>query len=342
MGTLFAPRILSIMPTWQCPASCASCGTFSHPHNTVRLPIEDILAAIDRAHLDGFSLVVFTGGEATLRRKDLLVAIRYASQKGLATRLVSNGWWATDDPAAEKMIDELKNAGLDEINFSTGDEHSRFVPLDTVIRAIRWSAEKNFCPMVMIEVRADSSVTKAKLIEHASYKSLGYLSEQVEFSESPWMPLDYNTVDSYPDGLVANTSNVDGRTGCDSIFGTHTLQANGTLGVCCGLGMQRIPELQMGKFDRQTTSLQQLQQEAELDVTKLLIRQIGPERLLARVAKFDSRINWENKYAHKCQACLRVFEDPQVKAAIENNEEVLTLELAASMVLDRIARHVVD
>lgn len=282
-------------------------------------------------------MVVFTGGEATLRWGDLLRSIERAKGHGLRTRLVTNGWWAFSECAALDRLKKLRDAGLDEINFSTGDEHSKFITLRTLIEGIASSVECGFLPVVMMEVTASSKLTRKKLIESALYNErLGEHVSQVRFLESPWMPLDAAIVETYPDGLASNRDNLSRKTGCDSIFGTYTVQANGRVGICCGLGMQTVDALQPETFDPEQTSFLSMQAKGETDIVKLLIRQLGPEKVLDRASRFDPTIKWENMYAHKCQSCLRVFNDPSVLNALRENESELLVELAASIAFDRI------
>lgn len=325
------------MPTWQCTASCKDCGTFSTPHNKIQLALCDILGAIECASREGFSVVVFTGGEATLRWNDLISGIKYARKLGLSTRLVTNAWWAKSNYIAKKHMESLHSAGLNEINFSTGDEHAKFIPIESVVRAIAEAISLGFDPVLMIEVTSSAKVTRKLITESAIFLAeVGKNAKKLKITESPWMPLDPTKVESYPDELLANRSNLGQKSGCDSIFKTHTVQANGRIGVCCGLGMQAIDALQIGKFESNKTSFMNVQQEAESDLVKLLIRQIGPERVLAKTSELNPDIQWENMYAHKCQACIRVFSDKRVIDEILKNEEHILTELATSMVIDRL------
>src|SRR5215217_1332142 len=134
-------RILSVMPTFQCTASCAHCGTLSSPQEKTRLPLEQILSSIDQAAESGYEVVVFTGGEATLAGKNLLRMIERVAAHELVSRVVTNAHWAVNDKGAKRRVEEFVRAGLSEINFSTGDQHTRFVPLERVIRAARVSIE---------------------------------------------------------------------------------------------------------------------------------------------------------------------------------------------------------
>ena len=66
-------RSLSIMPTYRCTAECLHCGTLSSPREKTWLPIEHILKAIDQAADNDYKVVIFTGGEATLADRNLIL-----------------------------------------------------------------------------------------------------------------------------------------------------------------------------------------------------------------------------------------------------------------------------
>ncbi len=153
-------RTLSVMLTYACPAACKDCGTVSSPNDKNHVDLPTIISAIDQAAELKFANVVFTGGEATVRWDDLLTSIRHARQKSLKTRLVTNAHWATSDEEALRRVRLLIDSGLDEINYSTGDEHVRFIPLDNVARAIVAGLTQAMTVTVMIELRSERSITR--------------------------------------------------------------------------------------------------------------------------------------------------------------------------------------
>lgn len=333
---LYQPRILSIMPTWQCNAACADCGTQSSPHVRTKLSTNQVVGAIETAAAEGFSLVVFTGGEATLAPRELRAGLKRANSLGLTTRIVTNGWWAKSNELAAIQVGALVDDGLDEINFSTGDEHVRFVPLERVLMGIRAAIDRKLAPVLMIELRTDAEITEKSIRDSDSFRTLLHgVAEQLKIVESPWMPLEHERIGHYPEGSMASAHNLGRKTGCDSLFETHTVQANGKIGICCGLGMRTVAQLQFDHIDT-LASFNDIAHRAEVDLVKLLIKQIGPERLLARLAKSNPEIQWQERYAHKCQACLRVFDDPMVMDAIKQNEQALTAEVATSIAIDHL------
>lgn len=331
------PRVksLSVMPTYKCNAACKHCGTCSSPFDKTFLNPDLMLKGINEAIDCGYKVIVFTGGEATLAKDVLLRGIQLASSRGVCTRLVTNGWWATDEEAADAMIASLLEAGLVEINFSTGDYHARFVPLDTVLSACRAAAK---IPMrtnlIMVELVEERTVTKRTILDHPIYKQIRreFPRAGVKVKESPWMPLSPEKTSVYPEGVATTRSNLPARMGCTSCLGTTTLQADGQIAACCGIGMRTIPELHVGHISR--TTIAEADALMENDFLKRWIRVEGPEKILAWSSTHDPEIRWEGMYAHHCQACVRLYKDSRVRKVIfEHHQEKMAEVLMAEWLL---------
>ena len=316
-------KSLSVMPTYKCNAACRHCGTCSSPYDKTFLDVDLMLKGINEAISCGYRVVVFTGGEATLAEDALLRGLRLASSRGVCTRLVTNGSWATDEIAADSMIAKLLEAGLVEINFSTGDNHANFVPLETMLNACRAAAK---IPMrtniIMVELVADRTITRKTIVTHPIFKKIrsDFPNSRVKVKESPWMPLSPQKTSVYPEGIATTRQNLPIRTGCTSCLGTTTLQADGQIAACCGIGMRIIPELHVGHISR--TTIAEADALMENDFLKRWIRVEGPEKILAWAASHDPEIKWEGMYAHHCQACVRLYKDARVrKVIVEHHKE---------------------
>lgn len=58
------------------------------------------------------------------------------------------------------------------------------------------------------------------------------------------------------------------------------------------------------------------------DFLKRWITVQGPERILAWASKYNPEIKWKNMYAHRCQACVRLYTDSMVnKVILEHYKE---------------------
>lgn len=324
-------RTLSVMPTYKCTAECTHCGTLSSRSEQTWLGLENMLTAIDQAAEQGdYRVVVFTGGEPTLAGNDLYTAIRRAHGHGLSTRVVSNAYWASTAVQAERMIAKLIDAGLKEINFSTGDQHARFVPLDNVVRATAAAAASSLSAIVvMVETVLERNITAQVIEAREDFAAIrkNFPRKRLEVLESPWMPLEPMKTSTYREGATVNRQNIATRTGCNSILSTTAVQADGRIGACCGLGMRTVPELQIGRVGQ--TSIAEADQAGGDDLLKRWIRVEGPERILAWAAGHDSSIEWENMYAHRCQACLRLYKDPAVRDVIAKHHKEKIADVVA-------------
>jgi organic radical activating enzyme len=334
-GYYRGPRTLSVLPTYTCTACCRDCGTLSGPRERTNLSLDSILSAIDQAAQYDFANVVFTGGEPTLRWSDLLTSIVHATSLGLPTRIVTNAYWAVSRRRADGYLQALQKAGLTEINFSTGDEHARFVPVERVVNAIVAALELEMRVDVMIELRAERRVTQQVLAEHPRILALDpETTEKLSFSESPWMPLDPFAAEKYPVGTTCNRDNVGIMKGCDSILQAYAVGADGRIGCCCGLGSRLIPEMYVGCVDQRPDFLWRAVEEAENDFLKVWLRYKGPEKIVAWAAAKDSNVDWENRYSHRCQACLRVYLDPRIREIVRLNYREMYGDVLQSVYLD--------
>jgi organic radical activating enzyme len=327
-------KTLSLMPTFTCTAACTDCGTLSSPKSRERLPLPVIVSAIDQAHRLGFANVVFTGGEATLRWRDLLAALSHARDLGLPTRLVTNAHWAATPERAREKLAALVDAGLTEINYSTGDEHARFVPVARVVHGAVAAVRARVPVVVMIEQRRTRTVTADTIRAHPLVLALGRDAESVRINESAWMPLNPAVRAEYPDGAVTTAANLSTRRGCDHVLQTYTVQADGRVGACCGLGLRTIAELNPATVE-DTGFLAEAVTRSEADFLKLWLHYFGPERVLAWAAEHDPSIEWEGRYAHPCQACGRVYKDERVRAVIrEHYREMVAIVLQSAWLDD--------
>jgi hypothetical protein len=185
----------------------------------------------------------------------------------------------------------------------------------------------------MVEARSSRTVTASMLRAHPVIAALD-AADRIMIHESPWMPLDPHTAGHYEPGDVATLANLHTRAGCDNVLGTYTLQADGRIGACCGLGLRTIPELNTATAAGEHF-LEDALVEAESDFLKLWIRYFGPERILAWAAEKDPTVAWEGMYGHTCQACARLYKDPLIAAVIrEHHAEMVAIVLQSAWLDD--------
>jgi hypothetical protein len=316
---LVEPTTLTILGTYKCTAACKNCCFSSNPYIQKRLGLSEILDFIQEgSRYSACKLVVFSGGECFLLKDDLVEAVRYATSLGLSTRCITNGHWAKRMEYGRGRLLDLRAAGLDEINVSTGDFHQQYVDEQTVINAAWLSVEvgmKN--TVMMVEVQKERRVTANRLAEDPRMRVL--LTEHAsrfQMLESPWMPTRYDDVVEQRAEHTLTRNNVHLRSGCTSILSTIVLTPDRKVGYCCGLSRERIPSL---NADWDGNNLDSLLEQGASDFMKIWLWVEGPERILAWAASKDKRIDWEGRYAHHCHACLALFDDPLVRETIRTH-----------------------
>src|SRR5512140_1959645 len=152
--------------TYKCPIQCRYCGAECGPKQTDRLSLADMLGLIDTVHSFGrLELVVFTGGEPFLMRDDLLEAVEHSARKGLATRIVTNAFWATSPRRALELMTMFQGAGLTEINLSCDDYHQAFIPLERIKFANQACTELGIPCLIGHKVMKDYKITVDHLEE---------------------------------------------------------------------------------------------------------------------------------------------------------------------------------
>lgn len=329
-------RTLAVMPTFGCVARCTSCGTLSNPDDKTELSLQTILRSVQEAKRYNFANIVFTGGEATLCWEKLLKGIKETKKRGMWTRLVTNAHWAATPDKALKTVETFKKEGLDEINFSTGTEHTKFIPIRNIINAITASIANQLKPAIMIEDRAGRTVTKNKILRHPEIRKLILTDKNcLLLSESPWMPLNPFKVEQYTKSFTANRDNLDCFPSCDTILQSLTLLSDGNISTCCGFGNRLIRELIVSNIN-EPDFLGTAIENTENDFMKIWLHYEGPIKILAWAAEKNPNIRWENMYAHCCQACLRIYKDPTVVQTIKENYQEKVGQVISSAWMEEV------
>jgi len=331
---IFNHRTLSIMLTYRCTAACGNCGTFSSPNDKAEVGLEAVFKAIDEAEKLNFLNVVFTGGEATLYMENLISGIKYAKEKKFPVRLVTNAHWASSIEQTQKIVNHFLEAGLDEINFSTGDEHLKFIPIENIYNAVSTATELGLRNVLVYEKR-DHPNSSCGLIENTIIELTNEQKRKKWFSliRGPWMPMDHRS-QSFQTEELTNDTNVAARTGCDNILNTYVLQGDGKIASCCGLGMRHIRELHPTDIT-EPDFLSKAVEKSESDWMKIALRQFGPEKILAWASSKNPNILWENMYSHRCQSCIRLYRDEEVIETILDHFDELKVDLLSTIVIDK-------
>jgi len=225
------PQTISIIISYKCNANCDYCCFQSSPKENLVIDKETVYSIIKHAYeIIKPRVVVFTGGEPTLFLQTLLPSISFAKSLGLPSRIVTNGWWANSLSESNDYVSEFKNAGVCELNFTTGTEHQRFIPIIKIKNAISASLEQGIKPVIVLE-NDDNTDDIMHDLTHTFSDSL----EDIQFSRIQKI-------------FFMNKSNIEREDfegnikikKCDSIMTALTFTPDNLVFPCCGLPIRKM------------------------------------------------------------------------------------------------------
>lgn len=308
--------IASVITTDKCSAACVECCFKCSPHNSNMLNYSKIKKFIDElieADPD-VEVLVFTGGEATLLGKELFNAIRYAYDKGLATRIVTNGWWGTNQKSTQRMVQKFIKSGLTEINFSTGDNHQEWVSINHIINACYETTLNNIRTVVSIEAFDGANYTASDFFSHPRIIELQKRlpnTNMLSAMESPWVSINQEK-DFYHKNIKVDNS----RQGCDSILSYIGINEVGELVSCCGLTQKFIPEMNLSQM-YPDGSIKDMLSNQSLDIIKIWLWLDGPQYIYNTLLDTFSCIPRENNIIHACEYCVHIYNNEKIQEAIK-------------------------
>jgi hypothetical protein len=339
------PDQMTVLTTSGCTARCAHCLVRSGPERSDTLRYDQIAHAVEHAHRAGpLTVVVFAGGEPTMLGEDLLDAIAHVNGLGIGTRLVSNASWATDPGSARAMLTDLREAGLDEVNFSADDFHLPFIPLENVVHA--WWASKGMgfrSVVIALSSGAGNKLGPAEMREA--------LGEEVPVSyddEGNRLALPEPSADGTAYLLANNNVYRIGRG--HKLRETYVsfprsqrhpwairsaaLSPKNHLVACCGIEAEGNEVLDFGAVHE--ASVEELVARANADPVMVGIAKLGPYHMMERARRLDPGLEFRPRYAAICEVCEDVTTNPRAVAALRSDALGLEAEIAANRLVQQL------
>ena len=304
------PESITILPTYRCNAACEQCCFESNPDVEGRLSRQEIFDIIEGAKRDFATLkmVVFSGGECTLLKDDLFDAIRLATSLGLRTRIVTNGGWAKTKRTAANVADKLAAAGLKELNLSTGLDHQKWVPLQSVVHAAQAGLERGVTTLITIEKDSPDSRCLAEASRSAEITAMlkDYPSSFYLLSNA-WMPFNDRWTDRgrQDAGPQANK-------GCEQLFHNLVFTPYREISACCGLTFEYIPELKVGRIG-EGRSLIEMYENGLNDFLKIWVHVDGPRKIVKTLMGGGPESATVEEHVHICQSCVYMYQTPKIQ-----------------------------
>lgn len=232
----------------------------------------------------------------------------------MLVRVVTNSYWATTYQEAYDKLKELVEAGLTEINFSTGDEHQEWVPYSSIVNGCMASIDLGLTCLVNVEAHDKASFTCKRFFEDEQLKD--YFDFQKHnppllINSSIWMPVVKNEQSSIKyETLMINAKE---KRRCTSLFTSLSINAYSQMIACCGLTSEYNSFLRLGSVKRHC--LEELYNKQFQDFIKIWLFVEGPDSILAFVYR-KLKIEKEVETKHICELCADIFKNEQYIACL--------------------------
>ncbi|MDU9139240.1 radical SAM protein [Klebsiella aerogenes] len=327
-------RQLTILTTNKCTASCEHCSMDSDPHRKGRLSLSTIVNTIENliANENKPNAIIFAGGEPTLLRQHLFDAIAYCSEHGINTRLVTNASWAKDEQKTKEMIENLRECGLSEINYSVDDYHVNFISFENIMRAWRHSKNKGFGTVAIANCYGkNTKVTSNFILERLNENIPIYWDDDGKYRHKSFLAEDGTNYfisnarlqrlgrgKNIPENdLIYPSRQSDLNIKCQWAVRSAALSADGRLVACCGIEANGNEFLDFG--DVKNNNAYDLIKDAENRVVIKAIRNFGPYFLMQFVKGFCSEKIFKDKYSSICEICEDVVNIELSKKILREN-----------------------
>lgn len=323
----FGPDCFSVITTYRCTAECQECCFECTTDDEHKLNIEDIKSAInDAVSIGTIKYVVWTGGECTLLGETLVDGIAYANSMGLPSRIVSNGWWAKSEYSANRLLQKLINAGLRELNISTGDNHQEFVSAETAIRAAIVGAKLGLTSVISVERTKNSLFTVEDILQNKEY--IEFVNENKNIDKfkivNPvWVSFHEDTNYEYEDYVL---NNPDLNKGCNNLFTFIGVDPQGDYIGCCGLTMRYIPSMHLGNIKKSNAKEVYFRQYDDFLKRWIFVR--GPLAIIRQLKVWDETIEIP-KFPHNCMYCAYLYNNSKIREVISKNYYKIIEEIDA-------------
>lgn len=319
---ILQPSTIVLVTTFRCTAECENCCFGCRRDSGESMSLDNMKHYIDECmRYYGASIkgLVLTGGECMIFRENVLNIIKYASQLGLSTRIVTNAFWAKSYVEARSIVASLISCGLKEINFSTGDDHRKWIPWRNVRNTAVASARLGLTPFINIETHDNSNTSLIQWMkrDHVLFKLLE--AGKIKIEKGIWVPFNYSRINKFEYKSLLLPQK---HERCTSLFSTIPINPYGEVLACCGLCAENNPFLRIGNIKNKT--IQTIYESSFKDLLKIWLFSDGPLKILETIYKDRDGCNY-NSSGHICDLCRQLFKNHlNIEWLCNNRDKYLT------------------
>lgn len=324
------------MYTHTCNITCRHCGILSSPQNKNKMRMEDARRYItEAAAIPRFEKVTFTGGEPLLYQDEHVELLELCKAHGLATRIVTNGFWAKKRDKGLALLSRLKEAGLEEINFSADKFHLEFQDASILKNGLECARELGFARIVSFVTNEDVppldafsrmyDIPRDQLVDLRLYMDHLDVMERLK-DEKIFVfyggLIGLGRAEDYPEELrYVPLSVFPSGEGCHEVVNKPVIYPDGDFQACCCAG-GKMKTFTVGNLHEH--SLRELYEKMFRRSHWLYINSYGPKELFEAVARARPDLPRRETYTSICEVCVRATEglDPEEVDRIANADSM--------------------
>lgn len=240
----------------------------------------------------------------------------FSKSHNLTVRVVTNGFWATSLKKAISILKTLSSAGLDEINFSTGDEHQKFVPLSNIINGIKIALLLSLQTVINVETRPNSKFNLLELFKDPDIRKTTFNNPKFTIIQGVWMPFTAEGLTQLPKMPQNMPPGIFER--CTNLFSGPVIAPDNTLLACCGLPVKYIPQLYLGSLNDHDIYV--LYNSGFYDFLKIWLYVDGPYQILRYIqSKSKESIHELNVFSHSCFYCACIYTNQKYLSIVKEH-----------------------
>jgi pyruvate-formate lyase-activating enzyme len=293
------PQSLAFLLTYKCNFLCDHCSVSAGPECREALAADHLRRVMEEAYvLPSIRVVVFTGGEPTLYPELLKTGISLAHEEGFVTRLVTNAWWARTPEKAHHFAQNLRAAGLDELNISFDDFHLPYLEAfggeQNVVNAVRAATALGMTVLVGAVFYPGARIRTNYLRQ--TFQEAG-IQQEVKFLEDFVFPLG-RARKRLPAHLFVSDPEKTKKGACQEAGQILAILPDGKVLFCCGhIINSRAQEIFTVDTLASGAPLSEIVARMQRNVLYWWLHFEGPE------AVYDE-LGVEKRFQRKCEACF--------------------------------------
>ncbi|MGD0043761.1 MAG: radical SAM protein [Isosphaeraceae bacterium] len=315
---------LGFIYSHQCNITCRHCGILSSPHNKNRMVHGDAERYIREAAAlrPLIGTIAFTGGEPFLFQSEHLELIKLSSSLGLATRVVTNGFWAHDVEKATSTLSRFREAGLREINFSADVWHLEFLDPSLLRNALEAARRLNYWRLVSYAMPDDSPPVAefCRLYDIPEEEVVLYERNQFgriladprlreEYRERIFLiaghVIGLGRAADHPSDLTFRAVEEYSRNACHEVNNKPVIYPNGDVYACCCAG-GRVEPFRVGNLHDSTLSNLVYRMHGRIQFK--FINCFGPREMYETAVRERPDIPRAEEYSSICEMCVKANE----------------------------------